>query len=80
MTNTISSKGWVVIPAKLRKKYHLHPGRTVNIVDYGGVLALVPVSDDPIGQSAGLLYKPNDSLTQALLAERSKEKAKEDER
>jgi len=58
----------------------LHPGQAVNIVDYGGVLALVPASDDPIHESAGMLYEPNDSLTQALLAERSKDKAKEDER
>jgi len=38
MTLTISSKGWVVIPAELRKKYHLMPGTEVLIVDYGGVL------------------------------------------
>jgi len=38
MTLTISSKGWVVIPAELRKKYHLTPGTEVLIVDYGGVL------------------------------------------
>jgi AbrB family looped-hinge helix DNA binding protein len=42
MQLTISSKGWVVIPADLRKKYGLKPGDAVNIVDYGGVLALVP--------------------------------------
>jgi AbrB family looped-hinge helix DNA binding protein len=79
MTLTISSKGWVVIPAKLRKKYNLRPGQTVNVVDYGGVLALVPASSDPIHYSAGMLHKSNDSLTQVLLAERSKDKVKEDE-
>ena len=26
MTLTISNKGWVVIPAELRKKYNLQPG------------------------------------------------------
>jgi len=79
MTLTISSKGWVVIPAELRKKYHLHPGQTVQVVDYGGVLALVPTLDDPIHQSAGMLFEPKDSLTKALLAEHTREKAKEDE-
>ena len=44
MNLTISSKGWVVIPAELRKKYDLHSGRAVQIVDYGGVLALVPAA------------------------------------
>ncbi|MBN2499850.1 MAG: AbrB/MazE/SpoVT family DNA-binding domain-containing protein, partial [Anaerolineales bacterium] len=41
-TLTISSKGWVVIPAELRKKYQLTPGTKVIIVDYGGVLSIVP--------------------------------------
>ena len=39
MNLTISSKGWVVIPAELRRKYNLTPGAEVRVVDYGGVLA-----------------------------------------
>lgn len=78
MALTISTKGWVVIPAELRKKYNLHPGQVVQVVDYGGVLALVPVAADPIGHAAGLLHAPEDSLTEALLAERTAEKARED--
>jgi len=80
MTLTISSKGWVVIPAELRRKYNLHPGKLVQVVDYGGVLALVPTLSDPIHETAGMLYKPDESLTQDLLAERAWEKASEDER
>ena len=38
MAVTVSEKGWVVIPADLRKKYNLHPGAEVAVVDYGGVL------------------------------------------
>ena len=48
MVIKISHKGWVVIPAKLRRKYALEPGMEVHVVDYGGVLALVPAADDPI--------------------------------
>jgi AbrB family looped-hinge helix DNA binding protein len=72
MTLKISQKGWVVIPADLRKKYHLEPGTEVVFVDYGGVLALVPAMEDAIRQAAGLL-KGNSSLVQALLKERSQE-------
>ena len=69
----VSAKGWVVIPAELRKKYHLKPGIDVHVVDYGGVLALVPTSPDPVAQAAGML-KGDRSLTQALLAEHEKER------
>ena len=74
MQVTVSEKGWVVIPANLRKKYRLTPGVAVQVVDYGGVLALVPRLDDPVGQAAGLL-KSTKSLTRALLADHRREKA-----
>ncbi len=58
-TLTISTKGWVVIPAELRRKYGLHPGAQVQVVDYGGVLALVPLLEEPIEQVAGMLKEPS---------------------
>jgi len=80
MTVTVSEKGWVVIPAELRRKHNLHPGTEVQVVDYGGVLALVPRLDDPVRQAAGML-KGRKSLTRALLtehrAERRREKARD---
>ena len=76
-TLTISSKGWVVIPAELRKKYHLTPGTEVVIVDYGGVLSIVPAYKDPIKQGRGLL-KDLPGLTNYLLEERVKERDRED--
>jgi len=76
MQVTISQKGWVVIPAELRKKYDLKPGKTMQVVDYGGVLALVPSMEDPIEEAAGML-KGDTSLTEALLSERQKERERE---
>lgn len=76
MSLTISNKGWVVIPAELRKKYNLQPGAEVVIVDYGGVLSIVPALKNPVKQGRGLL-KGLPSLTQDLLQERSREKARE---
>jgi len=75
MTVTVSEKGWVVIPAELRKKYDLKPGAEVQVVDYGGVLALVPKLADPVKQAAGML-KGTRSLTKALLLEHRREKAR----
>ncbi|HEY4690130.1 MAG TPA: AbrB/MazE/SpoVT family DNA-binding domain-containing protein [Anaerolineae bacterium] len=73
---TISSKGWVVIPAELRKKYDLKTGTQVVLVDYGGVLAIVPALSNVVKESAGLL-KSGSSLTKALLAEHAEERKRE---
>ncbi|MGD2158795.1 MAG: AbrB/MazE/SpoVT family DNA-binding domain-containing protein [Anaerolineales bacterium] len=72
MTVKMSTKGWVVIPAALRRKYNLEPGTDLHVVDYGGVLALIPASDHPIDEAAGML-KGKTSLTQVLLEEHRKE-------
>ena len=75
MPVTVSEKGWVVIPADLRKKYNLHPGTVVSVVDYGGVLALVPTMPKPVRQAAGML-KGRTSLTRALLTEHGRERSR----
>ncbi len=82
MYMTISQKGWVVIPANLREKYGLKPGTNIQVVDYGGVLALVPVFKDPIKQGAGLLKAAGNkqshiSLTEAIVEEHRKERERE---
>jgi AbrB family looped-hinge helix DNA binding protein len=79
MALTISNKGWVVIPADLRQKYNLRPGTEVVIVDYGGVLSIIPAQKNPVKQGRGLL-KGLPSLTQDLLKERTKERSREEQR
>jgi len=71
----VSEKGWIVIPAGLRKKYKLHPGTPVSVVDYEGVLALVPAMATPIRQAAGML-KGRTSLACALLREHRRERSR----
>lgn len=75
-TATISAKGWIVIPVDMRRKYSLNPGDSVVIIDYGGVLSIIPRLSDPIGEAAGR-FKGKNSLVDALLAERTKERARE---
>ncbi len=72
MASTISNKGSVVIPAEYRKKYNLHAGVKVVIVDYGGVLAIVLAVKDPIKQGYGFL-KGNSSMAQDLKKDRELE-------
>jgi AbrB family looped-hinge helix DNA binding protein len=71
--HSISNKGWVVIPAELRKKYGLKPGAEVRIVDYGGVLAIIPAMQEPVNQAAGML-KAGKKLTDSLLEEHLRER------
>lgn len=63
----------MVIPDDLREKYDLKPGDEVHVVDYGGVLSLIPVSKDPLEVAAGML-KGETSVTQALMEERKMER------
>ena len=79
MALTISSKGWVVIPAELRKKYNLLPGTEVVIVDYGGVLSIIPALKNPVKEGRGML-KEYPSLSQDLLEERRRERSRENRR
>ena len=69
---TLSAKGWVVIPQELRERYRLKKGDKVHFIDYGGVVAIVPVSKEPLKESAGML-KGGRSLTQALLRSRAED-------
>lgn len=68
-TSTLSEKGWIVIPLELRKRYGLKKGDKVHVIDYGGVISIVPAVTSPIMESYGLL-KGKTSLVQELLKTR----------
>jgi AbrB family looped-hinge helix DNA binding protein len=70
----ISQKGWVVIPSKLRQRYHLEPGAEVQIVDYGGVLAIVPMRANPLDAYPGMPAGEGKSLTLAIEEEHRRER------
>ena len=66
------SKGQIVIPAGIRKRYRIEPGTRIQIMEYDGIICLVPPVQDPIRAACGLLpSKP--SLSRKLLRERKKE-------
>ena len=74
---TVSQKGWVVIPADLREKYHWKTGDRVKVVDYGGVVSLVPVLNNPEDEGFGALKTPGKSLLRALDKIRKEERLRE---
>ncbi len=71
---TISQKGWVVIPAELRHKYQWKTGDRVKVVDYGGVVSLIPVLRNPEAQAMGALRTRGHSLLKALRHSRRQER------
>ncbi|MGC1378233.1 MAG: AbrB/MazE/SpoVT family DNA-binding domain-containing protein [Anaerolineales bacterium] len=76
MNVTVSAKGWVVIPAELRKKYGIRPGSKLQFVDYGGVMSLIPGFEDPVHNGAGML-QAGPSLTDAMVEEHRRERRRE---
>ena len=66
------SKGQIVIPSDIRRRYHIEPGTEIQIMEYGGIIYLIPPVQDPIKAACGILpLKP--SLSEKLLRERRKE-------
>ena len=71
-TGKILSKGQIVIPAGIRKKYRIEPGTEMQILDYGGIIYLIPPVDDPVRAACGALpAKP--SLAEGLLRHRKED-------
>lgn len=77
-TATISSKGQVVIPAELRRKYGLEDGVRIVFHDEDGHLSIEPSRFADILALQGSLR--GYALEQALLEERDAERQREDER
>ena len=71
----LSEKGRVVIPQELRERYGLKKGDKVHVIDYGGVISIVPASKTPIKKAMGML-KGGTSLTKALIESRREDAAK----
>jgi AbrB family looped-hinge helix DNA binding protein len=73
----VSSKGQIVIPEKLRRKYGITKGTQLSIEETEDALILHPVTPDYLDRLAGIL-KEGPSPTQMLLEEREQDKLRED--
>jgi AbrB family looped-hinge helix DNA binding protein len=77
-TSVMSSKGQIVIPAALRKRYRLKEGTTVVFQDERGRLVLEPENYDAIYALQGSLREF--PLEASLDEERKAERRRENER
>lgn len=76
MTVTISAKGQLVIPAAIRKRYHLTPKTRLDVLDTGRAIVIRPApKGDPFRASYGLLK--GKLSTKELLQIHRQEKARE---
>ena len=73
----MSTKGWVVIPAALRRRYRLQPGTMVEFREESEKLFIVPSKSEPVEELYGKLAGPV-SLTAALLEDRATELKREE--
>ena len=70
-TVKVLSKGQIVIPAGIRKKYEIKPGSTIRVFEYDPLIDLVPPAADALKAAMGCL-PDRPSLADELLTERKK--------
>ena len=69
---TSTTKGQIVIPAKIRAKFKIKKGTRVNVYEEGNRIIVEPLTHDPIKEGRGML-KTKGRILRALLEDRRKE-------
>ena len=77
--STITSKGQIVIPAKIRRRLKISAGTKIYIEEKDDELILRPITPEYLDKIAGIL-KTKGKLSKALLEERAKDREKENSR
>ena len=73
----VTSKGRMVIPARLRRKYGIKPGTKVRFIEGERGIIFQPLTRGYIRNVCGLL-KGEGSATQELLKERARDRKREE--
>ena len=72
-TGYVTTKGQLVIPSKLRKRFGIKPGTRVNFFEEGDGIKIVPVTPETIDANIGFL-KTDGKMLLALMEEKKKER------
>ena len=75
---TISSKGQVVIPAALRKKFRIRAGTRVAVGERDGSITLTPNPYDALRALRGCLSHVEEDVEAWWMEEKRKERERED--
>ncbi len=76
-TASVTSKGQLVIPARLRRQYGIKAGTKVRFIEREHEIVIQPITKEYIHSLCGIL-KDRTSATQALLKERARDKEQEE--
>ena len=72
-TSIVTSKGQVVIPSKLRRKYGIKNGTRIHFYEVNGEMRIVPVTPELIDKNIGLRGTKG-KLMRALLEDKKRER------
>ncbi len=72
-TSIVTSKGQVVIPSRIRKKFGIKNGTKIHFSDEGKEIKIIPVTKEMIDQNAGILGTKG-KLLKALMEEKKRER------
>jgi len=73
---TVTTRGRIVIPARLRRKLGIKPGTKVCFIEHGKNILFQPVTKEYVLSVCGML-KDKTSATAELLIERKKDRERE---
>jgi AbrB family looped-hinge helix DNA binding protein len=69
----VTTKGQLVIPSKLRKRFGIQPGTRVNFFEEKDGIKIIPVTVDTIETNIGFM-KTDGKLLKSLMEEKKKER------
>jgi len=75
---TVSSKGQIVIPVELRKKYKIKVGTRLSVNDRDGSIVLKPNPYDEMLSLCGILSHVEEDVEAWWMEEKRKERERED--
>ncbi len=76
-TAYVTTKGQLVVPARLRRRYGIKPGTKICFIERDHEIIFQPVTKEYIRSVCGML-KSDTSMTKALLEERARDKEREE--
>ncbi len=72
-TSIVTTKGQIVIPSKIRRRYNIKNGTKVHFYEENGQIKLVPVTTEMIRENFGIMGTKGKML-KALMEEKKKER------